>query len=59
MTIERPLKAFYSHCMMRATVSFTRALKMVNNAGEKCYLTNNRKTGRGQRGQVVVELVDL
>ena len=56
MTMERTLKAFYSHGMMRATGSFTRALKMVNNACAKCYLGANCKPGRGQRDRVVIEL---
>ena len=57
MTImERTLKASYSHCMMRATGSFTRALKMVNIAYAKCYLGANCKPGRGQRYRVVIEL---
>ena len=58
MTImERTLKASYSHCMMRATGSFTRALKilMVNNACAKCYLGANCKPGRGQRDCVVID----
>ena len=59
MTMERTLKAFYSHCMMRATGSFTRVPKMVNNACAKCYLGTNCKPGRGQRGRVVIYRVGL
>ena len=56
MTMERPLKTFYSYCMMRAAGSFTRAPKMVNNACGKRSLEANCKPGRGQRDHVVIEL---